>query len=300
MKISSPLFVLLLAVTGSLQAGPAVSANYGITICTIDSGGTRVSSAAYGSGSSIGLISGMSLAAAPSETAKIGYIGQWYEATALQLSATPPSVNEGATCQLSAVELMDDLSTVAVNPNSISWSVQSGPVTGITGSGVATAGTVYQDTVASVQGSYVGLLGSLNLTVLNVNNDDLPGYSGDGIDDAWQMQYFGSNNPNAAPNVCSDGSGLTNLFKFTAGLTPHDTTSRFILNVQPVSGMPAQRGITFSPSLTDRHYTVEYSSDLIHWNILSGPFAGTGTSSTVTDAAAGDAPSFYRVRISKP
>ena len=77
---------------------------------------------------------------------------------------------------------------------------------------------------------YAGNTGTLALSVLNVNTDDLPGYLGDGIDDAWQVQYFGLNNPQAAPTVDADGTGQTNFFKHIAGLNPLDPNSRFSLS----------------------------------------------------------------------
>ena len=122
----------------------------------------------------------------------------------------------------------------------MAWSVASGPLTGISASGLATAGIVYQDTAATAQGSYLGDTGTLALTVRNVNTDDFGMYAADGIDDAWQVQYFGLNNPNAAPNVDFDHTGQTNLFKYIAGLNPLDG-SRFTLSIAPVAGQPAQK-----------------------------------------------------------
>lgn len=57
----------------------------------------------------------------------------------------------------------------------------------------------------------------------------------DGIDDSWQVQYFGQPpNPLAAPNADADGTGQNNLFKFIAGLNPLDG-SRFTLSILPVT-----------------------------------------------------------------
>lgn len=43
------------------------------------------------------------------------------------------------------------------------------------------------------------------------------------LDDAWQNQYFGLDNPLAAPTADPDGE--TNSFEFTAGLIPSDPQS---------------------------------------------------------------------------
>ena len=284
-----------------VEAGPRTSAAYTVATDIADAGGKRSISASYTNDGSAGGASGIATVASPSETAKNGYLGQLYEVTALQISASPTTVNEGATRQLAATQLLDDLTTIVVPVGSITWSVQNGPITGINTSGLVTAGTVYQNTLATAQGSFAGNSGTLGLTVVNVNIDDYGTYAGDGLDDAWQVQYFGQPpNAHAAPSYVSDGSGLTNLFKYTAGLVPNNAASTFSVLVQPVAGQPAQRNIVFNPSLTDRHYTVLSSSDIISWTTVSGPFLGNGGTQTVTDTGAGTTRKFYRVQISKP
>ena len=135
-------------------AGPRASTNYTVSTDTTDAGGKRATSAAYTNDGSAGGIVGISTVASPAETAKHGYIGQLTEVTALQLAASPLTINETGTRQLSADQVLDDLTTNAVPAASITWSVQSGPITGISASGLATAGTVYQDTAATAQGVY--------------------------------------------------------------------------------------------------------------------------------------------------
>ena len=76
--------------------------------------------------------------------------------------------------------------------------------------------------------------GTLNPSVMNVNTDGIPGYSGDGLDDAWQAQYFGLNHPYAVPNALTDCTGLTNLFKFTARLIPNNSAAKFIFYLEPL------------------------------------------------------------------
>jgi len=292
------MFLLL----SSAFAGPRTSANYSIATDTTDGGGKRATSAAYTNDGSAGGIAGLSTVAAPAETAKHGYIGQLTEVTALQLAATPATVNETATRQLSADQVLDDLTTNAVPAASITWSVQSGPITGISASGLATAGVVYQDTAATAQGVYAGNTGTLNLTVLDILPDNFGTYAGDGLPDSWQNQYFGLNNPNAAPGYMSDGSGLTNLFKYTAGLAPNDATSTFSLINAIVPGQPTQKNVIFNPIVAGRSYTVQFSLDLsaASWQPLTNATQGdSGSVRTVTDLSAG-ARKFYRVQVTKP
>ena len=79
-------------------------------------------------------------------------------------------------------------------------------------------------------------------------------YAADGIDDAWQVQYFGVNNPQAAdPNADPDGDGRKNLQEWIEGTVPTDATSRFAVRIQPVpGGQPGQMQVIFSPRLPDR------------------------------------------------
>lgn len=302
MKTASTLFSLLLA--GSIHAGPSTSATYTITTDSSDAGGSRASSVAYSHDGSAGGIGGISTAAAPVQTAKNGYIGQLYEVTAVQISATPTTVPEGGTRQLSATATLDDGSTLASLASSVSWSVVSGPIASIASSGLATAANVYQDTAATVQGSFFGASGTQGLTVLNTGSDDLGLYAGDGIDDPWQVQYFGQNNPQGAASFISDGSGLTNLFKFTAGLVPNDSTSRFVMNSSSVPNQSGQMSIVISPCLPDRIYTVKASPTLgsgaVWSDLTSFSTSDNGAERTITDLDATGARKFYRVEITKP
>ena len=221
-------------------------------------------------------------------------------AKSLTLSATPASVNEGGAIQIAATAVMDDDSITHLTGSDMALSLVSGPVAAIGGSGNVTTAAVYANSIAVVRGSWLGINNTANLSVLNNNPDNFGSYASDTIDDAWQVQYFGLNNPKAASNVVTDGTGLTNLFKYTAGLVPANTASNFTFNVNVVDAQPGQRSIVFSPSLADRNYTVQYSTDLASWSTLSGPFAGNGSTQTVTDTNAGGAKKFYRVLVSKP
>ena len=286
------------------------SQNYSIATDTTDSGGSRGTSGAggnYTNNGSISTVTGTASATLPAETAKAGYIGQLFDVTGLQLNSASltNTVNEGATLQLAAWQLLDDATFLAVPAASVAWSVASGPLTGISTSGLATAGIVYEDTSATAQGIFGGFPPkTLTLTVKNVNNDDLPGYANDGIDDKWQKDYFGlPPNPLAAPTADPDGDGQTNLFEFTAGVIPNDPASRFTLTLAPVPGQPAQRSIIFIPRLADRTYVVTFKLDLnaATWTPLPGGIVtDNGQQRSITDPAATGGRKFYHVEITKP
>lgn len=304
MKATITLLVCL-SIQGAAFAGPRTSTNYSITTDATDSGGAHTASAAYSSDGSIGAVAGVSTVSSPTEVAKSGYIGQLFDVVSLQLNSVSLSVNETATLQLTAQQLLDDASFLAVNANSVTWSVVSGPISGVDTNGLATAAAVYQNTTATVQGVFTGLTGTLDLTIVDSIPDNYGSYAGDGIDDSWQVHYFGlPPNPLAGPNVDADGTGQTNLFKFIAGLDPTDPTSRFTLTIQPVPGQAGQKNLIFSPVVAGRTYAITAKTNLITvggWSAInaSAP-SDVGTQRTITDLSATDPNKFYRVEITKP
>lgn len=295
-------------VRGATFIGPQplstrTSASYSMAAETFDAGGTAVlSSASYSiKDASAGTVG--ALARSTGYTAKGGYAGQLYEVTGLGVSGASASVNEGGTLQLSAAPLLDDRTLLSTLTSGVNWSVVSGPLASVSSGGLATAAIVYQNTPATVRASSGGLTGTGILTVLNVNLDDFGAYAGDGIDDAWQVAYFGLDNPQAAPGADADGTGQNNLFKYLAGLNPLDPNSRFSLVIQPISGQPMQKTLTLSPVYSGRTYTVQSASTLTqpNWTTLTNAtVSDTGTTRTLIDPSASGAVRFYRVQVSMP
>jgi hypothetical protein len=300
-------FLVLLAVvfgiSAALRAGPRTSTNYNITTETTDAGGKRSTSTNYTSDGSAGGVAGISTVAAPAETAKHGYIGQLTEVSSLQIAASLTTVNESATRQLSATQLLDDLTTNTIPAASVTWSIVSGPLTGISTGGLATAATVFQNTAATAQGIYAGNIGTLGLTVLDSISDNFGSYAGDGIGDDWQFQFFGLNNPNAAPLLDPDGDGHNNRFEFTAGIIPTAAASKFDWRIDPVPGFPNQKKLIFSPLVAGRTYTIKTATTLgVPMTMLSplpGDITDNGNERTVTDTSATGSTKFYSVEILK-
>ena len=301
--------IALVSGVTALHAGPRTGVGFDYSIATdvICIGGGQSAdglNGLYTNNGSVGGIAGISTVTSPEETAKHGYIAQLYEVTGLVLNAAPLTINEGGTLQLAAWQLLDDSTFLAVPATSVTWSVVSGPLTSINASGLATAGIVYQNTAASAQGTYAGSTSPpLALTVFNVNIDDLPGYSGDGIGDDWQVQYFGlPPNPAAGPLLDPDGDGQNNRFEWIAGLIPTDASSVFKLNI--VRSFQGAH-LIFGPTVAGRTYTVKYGFDFLNvasWPTLPGGItADTGNQRTVTDPNAffTRPKKYYRVEIAK-
>jgi hypothetical protein len=286
-----------------VHAGPRSSTNYTIITDTADGGGARATSANYtndGSASPGGAAS----VASPAEVTRSGYAGQLYDIVGLALNSASVTnnVNETATLQLAAFQQLDDTSLIAVNANSVAWSIISGPITNISTAGLATAGAVYQNTPATVQGVFGGLTGQLTLTVIDSIPDNFGAYAGDGIDDSWQVQYFGQPpNALAGPNADADHTGQTNLFKFIAGINPLDG-SRFTITIAPVPGQPGQKNIIFNPVVAGRTYAVTGKSNLNGgtWTAINASAqSDNGTQRTITDLSASGSAKFYHVEITK-
>jgi hypothetical protein len=227
----SLLFILLVL----LQASPGIcgaSVNYTITPDTLDAGGLLGTSALYtidfsttagGAGSSA------------IYTSRSGYVGQLSAPSELVLPPSFTTIDEGGSLQLSAMLVYDDLRTSQLDPGSIIWGEQSGPLSSISAGGLLTADMVYQDSPAVVNGSYLNFTDSLNLTVLDTRTDNFGSYASDGIDDDWQVHYFGlplttATNPNggqpsssdAGPPADPDFDGQNNPFGFTAAAASPD------------------------------------------------------------------------------
>lgn len=310
MKTKLLLVCLIGAICASTALASRSSANYSIPAESIDAAGGRAQSANYsinGSGAGEFGAGANPLVTSAGYTGKNGYAGQLYDIVALSITAPPSNnLNETASRQIVAAPLAEDATTTApLTPSTVAWSVVTGPVASISTGGLATAGNVYQDTLATVGGAAQALNGQLNLNILNVGADDFGAYAGDQIDDAWQVQFFGQPpNPLAGPNADPDGDNQNNLFEFTAGLIPNDPTSRFILSVQNVAGQAAQKRVIFNPLVSGRTYTVQFTPTLIiptSWATLTGTTqSDNGNQRTVTDLSAGSAPKSYRVQITRP
>lgn len=297
------LSIAAVCLTSSAFAASRSSTSYSVPADSSDAGGRRTTSAAYTHDGSIGGIAGVGNVAAPVEMARHGYLGQIYNAASLALSANPTNVNEGASRQLDARALLDDGTTLNLAPATVAWSPASGPILSISAGGLLTAANVYENTLATAQGTWRGLSATLGLRVLNVGNDDFGTYAGDGISDAWQVQYFGVGNPNAGPGGDPDGDQQTTGYEYFAGSNPTDGSSFFRFRIDRVPGQPTRKNLIFSPRVAGRTYAVHYKLDFnaSEWEKLDGfSVSDAGPQRTVTDMNATETNKFYRVEISMP
>ena len=118
-----------------------------------------------------------------------------------------------------------------------------------------------------------------------------PDGDGDGMDDAWEQQYFGNLNRDGTGDLDSDG--LTDLQEFLAGTNPTLASSTLRLTI--VSTGPTV--LRFS-AVANKSYTVEYKNAFSapSWTLLRSEPSGAARTVQFTDSAGPSSTRFYRVR----
>jgi hypothetical protein len=269
MNHSTIFYGLLLSVLACapLCAQTRTSADYGLSTETLDTGGMTLGSADYHIHAASGEMAGLSNATtSPDLTIKFGYVGQLYDLAGLHVSANATTVSEAATLQLEAKFLADDSTVLPLAPSAVFWSIGSGPIVSIATSGLMTAGAVYTNTGAVAVGAVQGFTATFALTVINLSDDDFGLYANDGLPDTWQVQYFGIDNPLAAPTAEPLHDGQSNLLKFLTGYAPTSLGSKFT-----TTGTAFSDGIfhlSLSQVLPGTRYIFQRSTDLQSWTTI--------------------------------
>jgi hypothetical protein len=253
-----------LGIPAALCNPTSSSANYSILHAPLGLGGGQI-----GNGSNLtGHVGIGDTAAGPVSNVTPGgsqnkpnYIGQLYDVTSLALAASPATIEEGGTRQLSATATLDDLTTLILAATDVQWSVETGPLDSINASGLAAAGLVFADTPATARGEFQEGSGLLGLLVLDVNPDNFGGYAGDGLNDGWQINFFGPPpNPDADPNANPDNDPDDNTVEFLTGYDPTDGNSFFTFDVIDRTGTTAT--LELSKIIPGTRYHIERSTNL--------------------------------------
>jgi hypothetical protein len=128
--------------------------------------------------------------------------------------------------------------------------------------------------------------------------DNFGTYASDGLPDSWQVQYYGTGNPLAAP-AATAANGRDNLYDYTAALVPTNPASRFIIT--SITGLTS-RQVSFAPSSPERLYTLEYRTDLTAgaWSNVTGSVLVPGGSGWLADTNAATGQRFYRLNVVVP
>ena len=118
---------------------------------------------------------------------------------------------------------------------------------------------------------------------------------GNGINDDWEVQYFG--HIGIDPNADPDGDGFSNLQEFLAGTDPTDANS--VLRITSIVTNGADVVISFTTS-SNRFYDLQDDDDLMtsNWFGIVTNIAGTGSIVSTNDVGAANFTNrFYRVRL---
>ena len=228
--------------------------------------------------------------------AKGGFTGQIYHDVALSISSPGYIVTEGSVHQLGAWLVCDDASTLPLPASSVQWQAASGPVS-IDAGGMLSTGPVYNDRFVIVAAYQGDRRSAIHLIVKNGGSDDFGLYAADGIDDRWQVDHFGENNPDGASDRDPFGSGHSNLFKYMAGLDPLDPMSRFIVRTayDPIQG---RMQLNMAPCFETRNYHIMVSEDLKTWQpVTLEPLAAERNEKAFVDFQPKLRKRYYRVEI---
>lgn len=269
---------------------------YAITRVSLDPAGGVSSSLNY---SQSAAISGGTVAQATSAGGgfwlRPGFVGQLYEVLSAEIDASPASVQEGVTIPFTGNLVLGDGTTLNAGSPGF-WRILSGPLS-LTPQGAVVAGPVYQNTTAVVALGAEGFVLERPLTVLNLGKDDFGIYGSDGIEDTWQIQWFGQANPLGLATADASGTGQTNLFKWLAGLDPLDPSARFVVLPGALQGNAAT--LSFGPCNLGRRYTLLKSADFVQWTALPPVEAvSAGQNLSVTDPSPLAGTTFYKVDVS--
>ncbi len=275
-------------------AAVAVRAEVSLRTAVLDAGGGRVTG---GGGivldASLGDVGGLSFQDAA--MLKDGYAGQLYDLTGLSVTANPTNVPEGGTRQLAAGAGYDD-GTAGPIDGTPSWSVVAGPLSGVNGSGLATAGAVHRDTSATARATMGVLTGCVALLVLNVNPDNYGLYAADGVPDDWQVDWFGEENPNGLAGADPDDDTVPNGGEYAGDTSPNDDSSYLRLTAVTPGGASAVRVAWQGGQMSTQYIERTISLTAPDWRAVHTNLPPTSIAADWLDVGADDAAAFYRLR----
>jgi len=170
-------------------------------------------------------------------------------------------------------------------------------------SGLAQASTVYQDTSASVTGTYGGINATSSLIVLNVLPDNYSVWAGDTFDDAWEIGQgmSGAVNPNALNN------GVPNWQLYAMGYNPAQPAPARLSSSMMTNGYLALR-YSRNPYASNYVFTPQESGSLsAGFAAMTNPVSATNLVNGVQQITTrGSVPmnatnkQFLRVRVAQP
>lgn len=269
-----------------------------LTTATLDSGGSLTNGGDVEMAGSFGAFGDVS--SGGDTTARAGFPGQIYDPASVVVTPGSAALTDNSSATFIAEILCNDDTRLA--PDAIAWSVDN-PLLAVSTGGEVTAGMLPSGFSATLTAAAGGVTGTAVLSLFDTSPDDFGLYAGDGLSDAWQVQHFGFNNPNAAPSADPDADGQDNQTEYLAGTGPGDAASFLELRFTSSPPPPGTRVLEFAPFLPGRTYTLESSVSLTApWITLPDapvPAAVHGEGQ-FTDPVVTKGRKFYRLRIVVP
>jgi len=124
-----------------------------------------------------------------------------------------------------------------------------------------------------------------------------PDTDGDGMDDDWEMAYFGTLARNGSGDF--DNDGVTDLQEFQAGTDP--TNGRSVLRAVTLTSIQSGAAKVIWNASPGKKYQVQFRDDLSgsSWQTLPGVTVANGTTASLSDNSAGPNHRFYRVLLAE-
>jgi hypothetical protein len=126
----------------------------------------------------------------------------------------------------------------------------------------------------------------------------MPDSDGDGMDDDYEITYFGDLSRNGSGDY--DGDGQTDYQEFLAGTNPRNDASILrAITVVPTFG-PATYVTVIWSAVPGRSYAVQYKDSLnAPWSTLPGTVRATGSTAARIHVVGSISPGFYRILLAE-
>lgn len=254
---------LALALSAAAQSS---SEHYSITAAAAGgtASGTQFSDA-YSQHASAGGVFGLADQGSISNL-NAGFPAQLAEIIALLPVPPQATIEEGGMLNYSADYLFDD-GAAAPAGDEVHWTITAGSPLAFAGPGEVLALNVTGTTQALLAARTDDFTAWMEISVRNTGDDDFGLYARDGISDAWQIFWFGEENPLGRPDADGDGDGQDNAMEFAAGYSPADFNERLTFRFLDFHG---DRGrLELSRVVPGTLYDIEDTPNFAEWTLRS-------------------------------